>query len=81
VAKFHLPAATHEGWYGICPGYASGVDTEAPCVWARWWFLDPLFWVADKLEAVRVWWETMLDPTMEPMFRFRLKPIAKETEG
>lgn len=75
------PIPTHAGWFWCCPIYMANVDDEAPLVWARWWAAEPLFWIAEQLESIRIFVWSVIDPTIEPMFRFRVRRIRKETEG
>ena len=69
------PIPTHVGWFWLCPIYAADLESECPMVWARWAWLEPLFSFSGLLEEIRIFVWSCLDPTVEPMFRFKLKPI------
>ena len=38
---------THKGWFGICPVYFGGIETDAPLVLERHWLLMPLLAVSE----------------------------------
>jgi len=62
---------THKGWFWFVPVYLNMDDGEM-LVAARWSILDPLFWVADLLEAARIYITSALNPDYEPTFMFRV---------
>lgn len=40
---------THKGWFGLCPVYYAGLDTDAPFVDPRHWLMQPLMWFSEAM--------------------------------
>lgn len=57
---------THKGWFGICPVYLAGLDSDAPNVearyWALKWLIDLFVWIFGAV----IWLRTSMDPLYEP---------------
>lgn len=60
--------ATHKGWFLFCPIYMNFDNEEAPDLWARKSWLEPLFSVCNWLQQQFMWVMSYLNPNYEPMF-------------
>lgn len=59
---------THKGWFGLCPVYLAGLDSDGPNVDPRHLSLG---WLMDLSEAVfgsYIYLRTMFNPAFEPMW-------------
>lgn len=44
----HTPVVfTHRGWFGICPVYLAGLDTDEPLIESAGLIFDPLLWISE----------------------------------
>lgn len=57
---------THKGWFGLCPVYFAGLDTEAPLIDPRHWSLAPLMWLTELLYGAYFLLATMARPDFTP---------------
>lgn len=71
---------THRGWMMFCPVYASFDDPEAPTVAPRHWALNPLFWLAEKAEELRIRILMLVDDQYEPTFAMLLEELPAPIE-
>jgi hypothetical protein len=73
---------THYGWFGFCPVKIGGLDTEAPLVVARWWWLEPVFWLAELHESLVIGLRSVFMPDVEPVFALKIgKQITTDREN
>jgi hypothetical protein len=63
---------THYGWFGFCPVKIGALDTEAPIVVARWWWLEPVFWLAELHESLVIGLRSVFMPDVEPVFALKV---------
>lgn len=66
------PTWTHDGWMLLCPVKLSGVDSGDLIVAARWDLLEPWLTVQHWCQAAMIWLLTLLDPSYEPAWMFRI---------
>jgi hypothetical protein len=57
---------THKGWFGLCPVYFSGIESEGPVIDPRREWMNPLMGFSEILFAAYIFVRTMIDVTYEP---------------
>jgi hypothetical protein len=64
----------HKGWLGFFPVYIGGVgdESEPLTIVARHWSLDPLMWLAEQFECLRILASSVLIPDYEPLWMVRV---------
>lgn len=67
---------THEGWMTFCP-ILGKVDRDMWVIAPRWAVLLPVFWLAERVQAVSMWVLEAVDAGYEPRWMFRLRPISR----
>jgi uncharacterized membrane protein len=76
---------THKGWFGFCPVYLSGVETDGPVIVERHAILLPLFILSELMFAVMFAVAGALVPSYEPLWPIRitgeLKPARELDDG
>jgi hypothetical protein len=69
---------THYGWFGFCPVKIGGLDTPAPLVAPRWWWLEPVFWLAEQHESTTIFLRSIFMPDVERLWALRVtRPIKR----
>ncbi len=63
---------THYGWFGFCPVKIGDLDAVAPLVAPRWWWLEPVFWLAETKEALVIGLRSVFMPDVEPVFALKV---------
>ena len=63
---------THRGWFGICPVYLGGLDTEGPVVDPRHWTLTPLMMLSEAVYWVVFRCCEAMNPAFEASFPLRI---------
>lgn len=63
---------THAGWFGLCPVYIAGLESDAPLVEPRHWVCAPLFWLSLWANSVVFWCCSVMDPTFEPQWPLKI---------
>jgi hypothetical protein len=61
---------THYGWWLFCPVLLGGLDTEAPLIVPRWFWLAPVYWAAQTVQGVVIGLCSMFHEGYEPMWYF-----------
>jgi len=64
------PKLTHKGWLLFCPIYLADVDTDCPYIIPRHWILNPLCWLAEKVQSLVITLCCLFDEDYEPQFYF-----------
>lgn len=57
---------THKGWFGVCPVYFMGIDTEGTVVEPRHWSLTPLMMFSEGLYWLVFRCCEAMSPTYQP---------------
>lgn len=57
---------THKGWFGLCPVYFSGLDTDGPVIRPRWSGLWPLFFLSEHVFGFLMIVMTAVNSRYEP---------------
>lgn len=63
---------THKGWFGICPVYFGGLDTEGPIVVERHWSFLPLMMLSEWMYSLCFAAMEFIDPSFEPSWPLRI---------
>ncbi|WP_157659196.1 hypothetical protein [Thauera butanivorans] len=56
----------HKGWFGICPVYFGGLDTEAPLIVERHWVFVPLMRLSEFFYGLAFTVCGFINPAFEP---------------
>lgn len=64
--------ATHKGWLLFCPVYMNLDNDEAPDVWARKAWLEPLLSLSTWLQQQFMFIMSYANPDYEPMFAIKV---------
>lgn len=56
---------THKGWFGLCPVYFAGLDTEAPVVDPRHWLATPLMLASELVFSLVFAAANLVNPDFE----------------
>lgn len=75
------PIYTHKGWFGCCPVYFAGLETDAPLVEARHWIYTPLLIFSETFYDFYFAVASMLDPDFEPMWPLTVTGELKHTDA
>lgn len=59
---------THKGWFGMCPVYLAGVETDCPDLDVRHWSLAWLLTMSVWMLGSMIWIRTAMDPLYDPEF-------------
>jgi hypothetical protein len=63
---------THRGWLLFCPIYMADIDTGNPLVVPRHWVLNPVLWLAAKIQEIAIGLCSMLLEDYEPVYWFMI---------
>jgi hypothetical protein len=65
---------THNGWMMFCPIKMTDPfsSAEPPIVAARWLVLEPLFWLAERVQGLVIGLCSMTMPNYEPQWYFKV---------
>ncbi len=63
---------THKGWLMFCPIKIGDVESEAPTVAPRWFFLAPLFWLAEVTQTLVISLNSWFREDYEPSWYFKV---------
>lgn len=63
---------THKGWFGLCPVYIGGLDTDAPLLVERSRLLLPLMMLSEAIFGALIWMRSASDPDWEPQWPIRV---------
>lgn len=72
-----IPEWTHYGWFGFCPVKIADLDTDAPTLEARWWWLEWLFDMQEDIQGIAISLCSLVNPDYEPMWKIR---VSREIE-
>jgi hypothetical protein len=67
---------THKGWFWFCPIYWAEDGADGCVVDVRSPWQEPLFYVCEGLEALRISLSCMLWEDYEPSHSFRVEALA-----
>jgi hypothetical protein len=56
---------THKGWFGLCPVYFAGLDSECPAVHPRHALCGPLMVLSEAIFGVVFWCCRVMRPGFE----------------
>lgn len=63
---------THKGWFGFCPVFIGGLDSDAPLIVERHWMALPLFMLSEAIFSIIFMVCSMLDPEFQPTWPIRI---------
>lgn len=63
---------THRGWFGFCPIYLGGINTDCPNVMARRRWLEPLLHFCIGIQEAAIGVCTLVNPQWEPVWKIRI---------
>lgn len=76
---------THYGRFGLCPVIFADLESGAPYIEARYWWLEPFFTLNEFFMSI--WFDMQIakDPAYEPMFPLLVKgelqsPITRKAK-
>ena len=61
----HGISYTHKGWFGVCPVYFAGLDTESPAVDPRHWLATPLMIASELIFGAIFFVAELVNPEFE----------------
>ena len=64
---------THYGKFGLCPVLFANIDSEAPVVDPRYWWLEPFLLLNEFFMGLYFELRMRKDPSYEPMFPLLVK--------
>lgn len=67
-----FPTLTHKGWFGVCPVYIGGLESDAPFLVERHWSALPLMVLSEAMFAGLIAVKTAADPEWEPAWPIRV---------
>lgn len=67
-----MPIFTHKGWFMLCPIKIAEPFGEAPCLAARWDWLELWFDLNEGFQHALITALSLLNPDYEPQFMFKV---------
>lgn len=63
---------THFGWFDLCPVLIGFPDGETFDLKPRWFWAEPLFWLAVQLQGLAIGFCSLVNPEWEPVWMVRI---------